>query len=428
MVSTRTSSGRVAGWIPAILFNSLLLLMPYFAVQVIAGAYSESPQKDHPNAEIVAETRRAIDDAFSDIAAKGGDARLHWAQLVAKELDARNVSAARGFLLAAPQLLSREDARAIRAAANEEPSGSADQRLLRAALLFLPNDVRNGYLESARPRGTELISTDTLPADDTLADVEEVVPARLPEADLAAADDPFQQMTRTPEFYVLGTLEDLANNSRDWVMGDRKHTVELKLAGLAMAADPSTIGVSSTRLMKAASVLKTALRTDHLDPQYARTLSQRIDVAIPDDVLAAELDEALAEVAPMRVRSERVRDAFAASIDPRAVQRLSPELDQIGRIAHSTSARGALSLLEHTRSATDVRKARLVAEAGGDRAVALASVFGGKVLSFTGTNLQWSQTTILMIMALVAAAIALVLTTVSALLRMRFGRPAQAVL
>lgn len=422
----RKTSGHIAGWMPAIIFNSLLLLIPFFAVQVIASAFSGTPHQVNPTAEIIAETRKSIDEAFQSLSARGDTARAQWANLVDQELDARNVSAARGFLLAAPQLLSREDARAIRAAASDEPSGTEDQRLLRAALLFLPNDVRNGYLESARPKGMDLISTEA-PLDSEAIAVETpegstVIAASFPGTLATELIDPIDEMTRKPTFSVLGTVEDLANRSRSWVRGNRQNTIELKLTGLVMTVDPTITGVSSTRMIEAASVLKTAWRANRIDPQYARTLAQRIDATLPDDVLLANLEDALSEAAPVQARASRVRDAFAASIDRGAAARLGPELDQIGRISEATSARGALSLMEQTKSAGDVRKARLIAEAGGDRSVALASAMGDKALGLTGINIQWDQNTILMIMALVAAIIALVLTTLSSLLRMIFGR------
>ncbi|MEO1405940.1 MAG: hypothetical protein AAFV54_05550 [Pseudomonadota bacterium] len=432
MMVARKKSGYVTGWLPAIVFNVLLFLIPLFSVQVIAGTFSDSVDQATPTAETITETRKTIDRTFEALAPAGDGARASWAELVDRQLDARNTSAARGFLLAAPQLLSREDARAIRAAASDELSGSADQRLLRAALLFLPNDVRNGYLESARPKGTELISAEDVedgssdPEEVDVSDTEATI-ISFPGSDETSFVDPIDHMTRPADFYVLGTLEDLANNSRDWLRGNRRNTIELKLTGLAMTGDPDLINVSPARLNQAASVLKTTIKSGRLGENYARSLRQRIDIVIPDDTLQLELERALSEVAPLDVRAERVREAFAASIDYRAAARLAPEFNQIGRITEVTGPMGALSLLEHAHSARDIRRARLVAEAGGDRTVALTTLIGGRTLSLTGMNLQWSERTILLVMALAAACIALLLTVISALLRMAFGRPVTAI-
>ncbi|MEO0884223.1 MAG: hypothetical protein AAFY34_16070, partial [Pseudomonadota bacterium] len=412
------------------LFNVLLFLIPVFAVQVIAGTFSDSVDQATPKAETIAETRKTIDRTFEALAPNSDGARAHWAQLVNDQLSVRNTSAARGFLLAAPQLLDREDARAIRAAASDELSGSADQRLLRAALLFLPNDVRNGYLESARPKGTELIGasvTDEAASDDQESSDADTTITSFPGADETTFIDPIDHMTRPADFYVLGTIEDLANNSRAWLRGDRRNTVELKLTGLAMTGDPDLIGVSPKRLRQAASVIKTTMKSGRLGDNYARSLRQRIDLVIRDEVLEAELDQALSDFAPLDVRAERVRAAFGASIDYKTAARLAPEFNQIGRITEVTGPKGALSLLEHAHSARDIRRARLVAEAGGDRTVALTTLIGGKTLSLTGMNLQWSERTILLVMALAAACVALILIVVSAMLRLAFGRPVAAI-
>lgn len=428
MIAARTTSGYVAGWFPAVMFNVLLFLLPFFAVQVVAAAFADTDDKMTPTADIIAETRKSIDRTFESLAADGNGARAYWAELVDTQLDARNSSAARGFLLAAPQLLGREDARAIRAAASDEPSGSEDQRLLRAALLFLPNDVRNGYLEAARPRGTELIVADA--SEDAHQDdlIEtNASTTNFPGLQDAAFIDPIDHMTKPSDFFVLGTPEDLANKSRDWLRGDTRNTVELKLTGIAMTADSSELGLPPGRLQQAASVLKTAMKSGRLDEQYARTLHQRINAVIGTETLQYELDNALSEVAPLNVMSDRVQDAFAASIERRAALRLAPELNQIGRLAEVTGPVGALSLLEHANSSRDVRRARLIAEAGGDRAVALTTLIGERTLSLTGVNLQWSQRTILLLMAVAAASIALVLLVLSAMLRMTLGRPVTAI-
>lgn len=419
MNAMRNTSGLTSGWMPALIFNALLLLIPVLAINVMSATFAGEPQSDEPTAESIAETRKAIESAFEELSVTGEDSRTFWAGLVSRELEARNVSAARGFLLAAPQLLGREDARAIRAAAKVDPSGSEDQRLLRAALLFLPNDVRVGYEASARPRGTDLITPlDALELEAGSGPVDGAAGAAFPGTLTAASFDPVRDMTRSPEFSVLGTVEDLADRSRAWVRGDRQDAAEFKLAGIAMAVDASLLGTTDTRVTKAASVIKMALRSGQLDPQYARLLSQRIDSAIPDDVLSAKLETALADVAPLRVRAERVQAAFATSTDPRVAARLGPELNQIGRIVEVTSARGALTLMSHARSASDVRKARLIADAGGDRAVALASMLGDRVFFLTGMTVQWSITTILLVMALAAAVMALFLVTLSSLVRM----------
>ncbi|MEM9667510.1 MAG: hypothetical protein AAF950_01180 [Pseudomonadota bacterium] len=427
MSLVRNQPGYHTGSLPAVVFNVLLFLIPIFSVQVLSGVLNDSGEHGAPTAELIDDTRRAIDKTFVTLAPASNSARANWAALVDVQLAAKNTPAARGFLLAAPQLLNRDDARAIRAAASDEPAGSADQRLLRAALLFLPNEVRNGYLKSARPKGIELITASA-----------ETVSAELPSTQASnmnfpgliepVALTPIEHMTRSTDFNVLGTPQDLANNSRAWLRGDRRHTTQLKLTGLAMAADPEAIGVSQTRLQQAASVLKTSLKARRLDQGYASNLENKIDAVFKNDVLEFELDNAFAEISTPNVQAMRVREAFSNSIDASAASRLTMELNQIGRLVDVTGPLGALSLLEHAKSARDVSKARLIAEAGGDRSVALTTVIGAKTLSLGGVSFRWSQRTILLFMALAAASVALILVVMSSTLRMMFGRSVTAIL
>jgi hypothetical protein len=64
-------------------------------------------------------------------------------------------------------------------------------------------------------------------------------------------------------------------------------------------------------------------------------------------------------------------------------------------------------MLEHVNSVTDLRRARLVAEAGGDRAIALESLIGGSILMTARTGIDLSRQDVLEIMGLTAAAMAL---------------------
>lgn len=427
MIADRSTSGHSVGWIPAIIFNALLVLIPLIAVNVLVAGFSNAPHNLPPTAEILAETRKTMNSAFDGLTRNDENARAEWAALVAEQLDERNLSAARGFLLAAPHMLSVGDQRAIRAAAQAEPSGTADQRLLRAALLFLPSDIRVGYETSTRPRGTNLVN---LLDDDP-------DPATGADADPQNADDetlqnqPFSRLSglqRKARFSVLGTPDDLVNRSRDWMRGNYQHAFELRITGLAMATPPSATGLSQEDLFEAASILKLAWSSDRLQPQYATLLEQRIEAALPDDVLLANLEAAFDDFSNISERASRIQDAFAKSVDPRAAIRLGPEFEQIAEIARETSPLGAISLLEHASTSVDIRRARLIAQAGGDRAVALTSQLGPQALHMTGSGIRWSTSIVLSIMGLTAAGLALFLSALSALGRMIFGRRLTAIL
>ena len=405
MFLTRKPSGDSAGWMPAFVFNSLLLLIPLLAVRALSTTVPGETYLEDRSASVLAEARRSMDETFSSIQHKDDSQREIWASLVHAQLKARNMSAARGFLLAAPQMLSSDDARAIQAAAQADPSGNEDERLLRASLLFLPSYVRISYETSIQPRGQDLI---TAP---------EVIPASVEtiDGDLFADEASAKQiraanLTYRPTFSVLGRVEDLVHNSRSWLRGNRNDNFCIKLAGLAMASPPSSTNLSSNRLQMAASVLKTAYRSNRLNPDYAARLNEQLQNTLPDDILFANLEQAMADIAPLNVRAMRVQDAYAQSIDPFAAARLGQHLEELAMIAEATSVLGAVSLLEHTSSLSELRHARIIAEAGGDRAVALVAHMGPEGVQMDIQTVRWSQSAILQIMALAAAIIALLLS------------------
>ena len=410
MVDTRKPSGKSAGWMPAFVFNSLLLLIPLLAVKALAATMPDETYLEDRSASVLAEARRSMDETFSNIPNDNNTQREHWASLVNAQLEARNMSAARGFLLAAPQMLSSDDARAILAAAQADPSGNEDERLLRASLLFLPNYVREGYETSTRPRGQDLIETP------------EAIPARVETVDGGLYVDEESAtrirattLTYRPTFSVLGRVEDLVQNSRSWLRGERHNEFAVKLTGLAMASPPSSTGLSNNRLQTAASVLKTAWKSDRLHPDYAAKITQALDDVLPESVLQANLELAMADVAPLNVRAVRVQDAFAQSIDPFAAARLGGDLEELAVIAEATSVLGAVSLIEHSSSLTELRRARIIAEAGGDRAVALVAHMGSEGLQLDVQTVRWSQSVILQVMALAGAIIALLLSVLASL-------------
>lgn len=422
MIEIRSRSKQANGWMPSAIFNVLTVIIPFIAAQILITGFGAVPHQSTATAEILAQTRIEIDRAFQSLSENDGEARAQWAALISEKLEARNMSAARGFLLAAPQILSPSDQRSIREAADADPEGSEDERLLRAALLFVPSDIRVNYEASLIPRGIELVKLEEEEVDTevTLATATQLTDTSL-EAGLTS-------MTHTPAFSVLGTIEDLVNRSRDWTRGNRQFAVETRLTGIAMATPPSATGLESARLIEAASILKTAWRSNRLDPQYSRLLSKRLDAALPEDVLTENLEEALAEVAVLNVRAKRVQDAFAKSIDPQALRRLGPELQQISDIAAVTGPRGALTIMENIESPTDISRARLLTQAGGDRAVALVSQKGRDALSLTGSGMKWSRATVLNIVLLTAAFLALFLSALVVINQGLFGRRDDAIL
>ena len=111
----------------------------------------------------------------------------------------------------------------------------------------------------------------------------------------------------------------------------------------------------------------------------------------------------------------RVQDAFAQSVDAHAAARIGNDLEELAVIAEATSIPGAVNLLEHVNNLSELRHARIIAEAGGDRAVALVAQMGPEALTMNVQTVRWSQSAILQIMALAAALIALLFSVMASL-------------
>ena len=103
------------------------------------------------------------------------------------------------------------------------------------------------------------------------------------------------------------------------------------------------------------------------------------------------------------MRAERVRTAYAASIDASQIAPLEADLDQIQRLAAQTSPGGALTVLAVIEDGTDLQRARLLAEAGGERLIVLVRERGRDSLKIADAGISWNRNTVLEIMSLTAA-------------------------
>ena len=276
--------------------------------------------------------------------------------------------------------------------------------------------IRDRYQAALGPGPADAASIEAGLSSPESFDVAQITPRQSSDA-----ANSISNLTYSPELYVLGTVEDLVSRSRDWMRGNRQRSFEMRLTGIAMASPPSLTGLKQAPLMESASILKTAWRAKRLHPAYARQLKQKLEIALPEDTLTANLELALTDVASLKVRAEKVRDAFALSIDETATQRLGPDLDAIAQIADLTSPRGALKVLEQIQSPTDLQRAKLLAAAGGDRAVALISIIGSDALHISRAGVNWSRDVVLGIIALTLALIILFLSAVSVIHRAVFA-------
>ncbi len=432
----RHSARPSSGWLQAVIFNAMLVLIPVLAANVVAGVFSLREFPAEPTIESIVETRTEIDQAFRDMTPRGADPRTYWSDLVDRELRARDMAAARGFLLAAPQLLEERDRKAIASASSENASNprfaTEDERLAAAALLFLPNDVRARYETATRPptlrferqtaRGTK---TDT-------ASTDESGPAQRAETAQPAGDDQIRPSAiggkdAGAAFSVLGRIEDLARNSREWIAADefgngaRDNGFDLRLTGLGLIAD-DVLDQPEYNIRQAASLLRSVHRAGRLTSRYQQRLEAGLDAVLPPATLRTRLQAEFEDIAPLSERSDAVAEVFRSTLRADAMGALIGEIAQINRLHDAVGLVAAVGLVEHVQTSADMRRIRLIAEAGGDRAVALEKQLGDDLLDIARTGIKLSRSDVLEIMGLAAAAMAVFWMALAALQRSLVSR------
>lgn len=424
-------SKRPSTWRQSLLFNSILVILPFLAARIIAAAYTADIVSDPMSVEARAETRNQIEDAFRNLKGSDAQARGAWAARIDATLKARDFSAARGYLLAAPYMLDRQDSQAVLAAAQAEETGTEDQRLSRAALLFLPDETRASYERAIEPPKVSATDPDSLdrvtnmdvrminelPSQaeprDTVQDGPE------PADDIPETDDADDTGVTAPfaarrDFFLLGDKEDLARRTQRWISGSPVNDFQLRLRALGRLAQENESGGDGDDYANAASILVAASRANRLKKRFSDYISSRVEDALPLDIMRVNLTRESLGVATMAERAETYLDAYRASIQPAAHERLTRDMLTIARLAELTSSSGAMTLLENASSPEDMRRILLVTEASGERAVALSEEIGPKILGLAQIGVKWTRDLILQVMALMALGMTLIWTTLSA--------------
>ena len=411
---------RPSTWRQSLLFNSLILLIPIFAARILVSAYTSDIATDPLSLEARTETRQEIDSEFRKLTAPLGEERRQWADRIDQTLQERDFSAARGYLLAAPLMLNKQDSAAVLAAADAESSGSRDQRLARAALLFLPEELRASYQRSiAPPPVPESPEPDEADDAEAIAAVEENADTEIPDTpratgntvQLAPLDEPFVGQR---SFFLLGDPADLTRRSQRWLGGEQVDSLQLRLRALGLLTqdDPDP---EAQAMFEAASIMRAAHRAGRLNDRFASYLKSRVEDALPEEILRAELNIAFESVMTTEARTVEVLKAYRRALQPQAQDRLVRDMVIIARIAELTSSSGAITLVEQATTPEDMRRALLLSESGGHRSVALAREMGPEVLTLAQIGVKWSRGLVFQVMGLMALGMALVWTTLSAL-------------
>lgn len=414
-------------WRHALVFNSLLLILAVLSVRVLVNAYSTQSLDGSLDAEAREETRREIDQAFETIVPDGVPSRAYWAEQIANELALRDFSAARGYLLAAPAMLSRNDRRALLAAVNAEESGTEDERLTRAGLLFLPNEVRADYQRAVERPG--MLYSEQDESSSRTTGFPNPATGQSP-TDLAT-EGPSEGRTEQVEpepsldapsagFSMIGSRADLVRRSQQWVNGETTDTLQLRLSAIGLIEVAN--GEAEPALLTAISVLRAAGRAGRLDDAYTVYLDERVDLALPEEELLDRLAGVVSAVVPPSVRQSQVLGAYEDALNAEGLLRLRRDLASIAHIAAETTPAGAVTLIELARSPEDVRKLEVVAQSGSDRAVALAKAIGPRVTELAQIGVRWSTSLVLQILGLVAIFAALIWSIAAAFHRMQSSR------
>lgn len=412
---------RPSTWRQALLFNALLLLLPVLAANTLIAAYTTSAITNPNSIEARNETRSEIERAFTSLRGADETARQDWALRIDRAVANRDFSAARGYLLASPHMLNADDARAVRAAAAAEESGTQDQRILRAALLFLPDPVRANYQRAVSPPPppvepeAESETVEAATGEDAAVPSEETPPAETNPA--IAVPDLGASLPRDNRFSILGDREDLVRRSQTWLRGTSGvDDVHLRLRAIGLIAQENAAN-RPTSLEEGITVLLTAKRASRLDARFETYLRTRIEDALPIEALRERLTLSFEPVMTSPQRAERILSDYQAAIQPAALERLNRDMQTVATLAELTSTSGAITLVEQTSSPEDMRRILLVTKAGGDRAVALAQELGPNVLSLAQIGVKWTTQLILQVMAIAAIGVALILCMLSALTR-----------
>jgi hypothetical protein len=378
----------------ALIFNAAIVMTPFIAARAALTAYGEKDPSFETTRASIEATRVAMDNRFKKLATSTGEpARDAWAGYVREAIEADRDAEARGFLLAAPAMLQSEDAASIRERIRVSDAGDEDA-VIEAAMAYLPDDVQSAYARE---------STSVLAMFRNAADASTVATAGAAEAETAAETEAGAEQEY--ELNVLGDWPDLSLQAARWVRQEEVDEFALSLSGVGRL-------LTDRAAREGASIALMAWRAEELTPEFRGYLERRLFAAAPPDGLKRNLQVGLEN--EYRLAGDggaAVRKAFESSIRTNSLQvdLLSQDLKVIREIADETSVYSAVAILSQVKNGADLRRARLVARAGGDKAVALARNDGPRLLDNARTVVKWTMGLMSQVAGLVACGALLLL-------------------
>jgi hypothetical protein len=212
-------------------------------------------------------------------------------------------------------------------------------------------------------------------------------------------------------FTVLGDMRDLALQAARWVRGEPIDEFAFVLSGVGLT-------LADAAAQQGASVVLSARRAQKLDPGLDLYLERRLFVAADPQRLKQQLSGVFqSDFGYGASGAEAVEAAFRAEVTRAEIASLLQDFRLINDIAEETSPVSAIALLSQVRTGADLRRARLVAHAGGDRAVALALHDRGELLDTARMVIRWSPDLRNQLLLLGACLVILALLAVSVMWR-----------
>ena len=417
MRSRSRNSQRSFGWISALIFNILLIISGIVVFLIIQETRIARGAEYEPTSEAITATQDRMGRMFADLIPSHENNRQYWAELIDAEVRQGDITSARGFLLSAPYMLNRQDAAAVSAAASTESTGQHDDRLLTAAKLFLPDDVRARYERAVAPPAMDMTPAPPAEAAETEAEAAPETEEEGLQSEALIEDE--TDAAPEPEFFVLGDARDLAFQSAGWIRGDRTDVFALSISGLGLIARDGLLDELELdrRFFEGASLLKTAIRADRLAPDFERTLRDHLERAMPEDTLRANLEAAFASNSNLLIQTDAIFAAFANSVDQPRLRIFLSDLERLAALTEGRATVDALMLIETISSQSDLKRAELISQAGGDRAIALAKHYGEDALNAATTVMDWSMKLVSLIVGFIVLSVLMGLIALSTFTR-----------
>lgn len=259
------------------------------------------------------------------------DRTARWDDLVAMELMAGDISAARGILLSAPGMLPGRVGAQIRRDAGG--AGASDARIEEAALDYLTPGTRARYIAT--------------------------VPLLARRAASGAAE-------RANAAMLIGDQRDFELLARAMLGAPESNALQFVLTGFGL----NLAGDFTPQMSRGAAALLMASRRDDYPLTLETEINSTVAGVLPmSDFRAAAIAGAGAGDAGAYANASA---AFREALSPDEAAAFMSMLAEIGEVADAISVGAAVSLLSHAQTSADLPRLRLLAQSAGDRASAAA--------------------------------------------------------